>query len=53
MRKQIGYRLEIWYKNWEDKEIQKRLEKTINKILKDFELDHCTISFKQHDASKW
>ncbi|KAK8800422.1 translation initiation factor 4E [Blastocystis sp. subtype 4] len=52
-RKQIGYRLEVWYKNWEDKDIQQRLEKTINKILKDFELDRCSISFKQHDPSKW
>ncbi|KAK8798578.1 hypothetical protein WA538_003252 [Blastocystis sp. DL] len=52
-KKTIAYRLEIWFKNWNNKEMKDRLQKKVCSILSDFKFDTETVSFKEHDASKW
>ena len=50
-KKTIGYRLEIWFKDWKDEDMKTRLNKKVRSILSEFNLDG-SITFKDHIA-RW
>lgn len=52
-KKQIAYRLEIWFKDWNDEEFKNRLQKKVEEICRSFHYDKADISFMKHDAGKW
>ena len=51
-KKTISYRLEIWFKTWNDKELKQRLEKKVQSICNEYKFEKVPISFEQH-VNKW
>lgn len=52
-KKQIAYRLEIWFRDWKDDAFKKRLETKVRDICHTFHYDKAQFSFEQHIANKW
>lgn len=52
-KRQICYRLEIWFKDWKDEDFKNRLETKIRGICNTFHYDKAVYSFEQHKADKW
>ena len=52
-KKQINYRIEVWFKNWNDEQFKNTLKDRIEKIAEACEVSPKDISFSQNDYSKW
>ena len=52
-KKQINYRIEVWFKNWNDEQFKNILKDRIEKIAEACEVSPKDISFSQNDYSKW
>ena len=52
-KKHINYRVEVWFKNWEDERFKNLLKDRIEKIAEVCEIASIDISFSQNDYKKW
>lgn len=52
-KKYINYRVEVWFKNWEDERFKNLLKDRIEKIAEVCEIASVDISFSQNDYKKW
>lgn len=48
----IEYRLEIWFKDWNNESFKSELQSRVNDICKEYDYKP-VITFERHDPSKW